>query len=131
MKVVAYGIQPSEKGILAHANNKKHDITLISNPLTTETAFYAKGKEVVILFTGSAISGPILEVLVKLGIRFIASRSDTIDSSVPETGTADQYGILWANVSFSFPPGQVPTLEDLQKIAAKTISQIDNWQLLA
>ena len=44
MKAVAYSIKPFEKEFLAKANQKKHDITLISNPLGIETVIYAKGK---------------------------------------------------------------------------------------
>jgi hypothetical protein len=40
MKVVAYSVKPFEKEFLAKANQKKHDITLIFNSLSLETAVY-------------------------------------------------------------------------------------------
>ena len=49
MKVVVYSTRPYEKEALAKANHKKHDITLISNSLTEENTFYAKGKDAVVV----------------------------------------------------------------------------------
>ncbi|WP_181308739.1 lactate dehydrogenase [Rufibacter sp. XAAS-G3-1] len=131
MKVIAYGIRPSEKGLLAQANHKKHEITLISNPLSAETAFYAQGKEAVIVFAPSGVSGHALKVLAALGIRFIATRFDGPGPGSPGKGTAARLGILWANVTVPSTPGQAPSLEDLQRAAAQTIRQLDDWQLLA
>jgi D-lactate dehydrogenase len=51
MKVIAYSVKTFEKEVLAKANDKKHDITLISNALTIQTADYAKGKKAVLVFT--------------------------------------------------------------------------------
>ncbi|MEO6520822.1 MAG: 2-hydroxyacid dehydrogenase [Mucilaginibacter sp.] len=74
MKVVAYNIKPFEKEFLAKANQKKHDITLISNPLTAETAAYAEGKDAVIVFANDDVSAPIIDRLAGLGIKYIATR---------------------------------------------------------
>jgi len=41
MKVAAYSIKPFEKELLSKANQKKHDITLISNQLSIETTILA------------------------------------------------------------------------------------------
>ncbi|KAA3435943.1 Rossmann-fold NAD(P)-binding domain-containing protein [Rufibacter hautae] len=130
MKVIAYGIRPSEKVILAQANHKKHDITLISNPLSTETAFYAQGKEAVIVFSASEVSEPVLELLAKTGIKYIATHSNSLGPHVSEKGAAEQHGILWANVTGPSNFRQEPTLEDLQQMATQTIGHLDNWQLL-
>jgi len=56
MKVVAYSIMPCEKEFLAKANQKKHDITLISNPLSLDTACYAEGKDAVLVNTNDSVS---------------------------------------------------------------------------
>jgi D-lactate dehydrogenase len=56
MKVVAYSVELFEKEFLAKANQKKHDITLISNPLSPETALYAEGKDAVVVFTNDDVS---------------------------------------------------------------------------
>ena len=75
MRVVAYSIKTFEKEFLAKANQKKHDITLISNPLGLETALYAEGKDAVIVFTNDDLSAPVINKLADMGIRYIATRS--------------------------------------------------------
>lgn len=79
MKVVAYSIKEFEKEFLARANNKQHDITLISNSLSLETAMYAAGKEAVLVFTNDDVSEPVINKLADLGIKYIATRSLEID----------------------------------------------------
>lgn len=86
MKVVAYSIKTFEKEFLAKANHKKHDITLISNPLSLETAAYADGKDGVIVFTNDDLSAPVVNRLADLGIKFIATRSAGTDHIDKETG---------------------------------------------
>ena len=75
MKAVAYSIKPFEKEFLAKANQKKHDITLISNALSPDTAVYAEGKEAVIVFTNDDVSAFVIEKLAGLGVKYIATRS--------------------------------------------------------
>ncbi len=75
MKVVAYSIKPFEKEFLAKANQKKHDITLISNPLNIETATYAEGKDAIIVFTNDDVSATVIDKLAELGIKYIVTRS--------------------------------------------------------
>ncbi len=79
MKVVAYSIKPFEKEYLAKANQKKHDITLISNSLSLETTIYAEGKDAVIVFTNDDVSAPVISRLAQLGIKYIATRSAGTD----------------------------------------------------
>lgn len=75
MRVVAYSIKSFEKEHLAKANQRKHDITLISNPLSLKTALYAEGKDAVIVFTDDDLSGPVIDKLADIGIKYIATRS--------------------------------------------------------
>ena len=87
MKVVAYSIKPFEKEFLIRANRKKHDITLISNPLSLETASFAAGKDAVLVFTDDDVSAPVIDKLAGLGIKHIATRSastDNIDKTAAE-----------------------------------------------
>jgi len=96
MKVVAYSIKSFEKEFLIRANQKKHDITLISNPLSLETAAYAEGKDAVIVFTNDDVSGSVINKLADLGVKFIATRSvgtDHIDKNA-----AEKKGIKLANI---------------------------------
>jgi len=96
MKAVAYSIKPFEKEFLAKANQKKHDITLISNALDPDTAAYAEGKDAVIVFTNDDVSARVIEKLAGLGIKYIVTRSvgtDHIDKVA-----AAKYGIKLSNV---------------------------------
>ncbi|ASU31952.1 2-hydroxyacid dehydrogenase [Mucilaginibacter xinganensis] len=79
MKAVAYSVKPFEKEFLAKANQKKHDITLISNSLSLETTMYAEGKDAIIVFTNDDVSAKVIDRLADLGIKFIATRSAGTD----------------------------------------------------
>jgi lactate dehydrogenase-like 2-hydroxyacid dehydrogenase len=116
MKVVAYSIQPSEKEFLAKANQKKHDITLISNPLTLETAMYAMGKDAIIIGEQDDVPAILMEKLAGINIRFIITRSITNDHI--DKNAATLYGIKLANVLSALP----------QQIADQTINSLDLWQ---
>jgi len=96
MKVVAYSIKPFEKEFLAKANQKKHDITLISNPLGLDTSIYAEGKEAVIVFTNDDVSALVIDKLADMGIKFIATRSSGTDH-IDKTAAA-KHNIKLANV---------------------------------
>ncbi|WP_244228370.1 2-hydroxyacid dehydrogenase [Mucilaginibacter kameinonensis] len=96
MKAVAYSIKPFEKEFLAKANQKKHDITLISNALGPDTAVFAEGKDAVIVFTNDDVSAPVIEKLAGFGVKLIITRStgtDHIDKQV-----AAAYGISVSNI---------------------------------
>lgn len=96
MKAVAYSIKPFEKEFLAKANQKKHEITLISNPLNIDTAIYAEGKDAIIVFTNDDVSATVIDKLAELGIKYIVTRSvgtDHIDKD-----TAARHGIKLSNV---------------------------------
>jgi D-lactate dehydrogenase len=104
MKAVAYSIKPFEKEYLAKANRKKHDITLISNPLDVDTAIFAKGKDAVIVFTNDNVSAPVIEQLVTQGVRFIVTRSAGTDHI--DCHAAAAAGLKIANVP-SYSPQAV------------------------
>lgn len=116
MKVVAYSIQPFEKEFLAKANQKKHDITLISNPLTLETAMYAMGKDAIIIGDQDAVSAVVMEKLADIHIRFIVTRSITNDHI--DKSAAAKHRIKLANVLSGLP----------QEVADQTITNLDLWQ---
>jgi len=96
MKVVAYSIKPFEKEYLAIANQKKHDITLISNELSVDTASYAAGKEAVIVVTNDDVSAKVIDKLALLGIKYIVTRSAGTDQI--DKAAAARHGIKWSNV---------------------------------
>jgi D-lactate dehydrogenase len=116
MKVVAYSVKPFEKEYLAKANQKKHDITLISNPLSVETVAYAAGKNAVIVCAQDDVSAAVIEKLAALNIRFIVSRSK--EAGHFDKNAAAAYRIKLANV----------LSDQLQEIADQTISNLDRYQ---
>ncbi|MEO6633835.1 MAG: lactate dehydrogenase [Mucilaginibacter sp.] len=118
MKVVAYSVKPFEKEFLAKANQKKHDITLIFNSLSLETAVYAAGKQAVIVFTSDDVSAKVINKLAELGVKYISTRStgyEHIDKTI-----AAIHGIKLANV-----PGYM----QMQDIAMQTIKNLDQWEM--
>lgn len=127
MKVVAYSIKPFEKEFLSRANQKKHDITLISNALSIDTAVFATGKDAVVVFTSDDVSAQVVEYLAGLGIRFIATRSaGTAHIDVAATG---KFRIKVANVPDHSPEAITEFGADaLQAIANQTIRNLDMWQ---
>ncbi|MDB5135008.1 MAG: 2-hydroxyacid dehydrogenase [Mucilaginibacter sp.] len=101
MKAVAYSIKPFEREFLAKANQKKHDITLISNALSPDTAVYAEGKEAVIVSTNDGVSAFVIEKLAALGIKYIATRS--VGTNHIDKESAASHCIKLANVPY-YPP---------------------------
>jgi D-lactate dehydrogenase len=96
MRVVAYSIKNFEKELLAKANQRKHDITLISNALTLETVFYAKGKDAVVVYTSDDLSASVINKLADMGIKYIATRSVCLDHI--DLGEAEKRNIQVANI---------------------------------
>jgi len=96
MKVVAYSIKPFEKEFLAKANQKKHDITLISNSLIIETAIYAQGKDAVIVSPNDYVSAAVFQKLAGYGIKYIVTRSSGTDHIDKEA--AEKYCVKLSNV---------------------------------
>jgi len=152
MKAVAFSVRPFEKEYLAKANQKKHDITLISNPLGVETAVYAEGKNAVIVFDDDDLSAPVIERLAALGIKFIVTRSG--NTSRIDKAAALAHGIKIASIPTSIlkaaanrdaGPGYINNAnyntipqslneaglsrETLQEIADQTIKSLDLWSL--
>ena len=117
MKVVAYNIRAFEKESLAKANQKKHEITLISDPLTLDNVGYADGKEAAIIDAGDDLSAQVIAQLAQKGIKFIATRSKSTQNI--DLIAASLYRIKLANISEA---------ESVQEIALQTITNLDNWQ---
>jgi lactate dehydrogenase-like 2-hydroxyacid dehydrogenase len=125
MRVVAYSIKSFEKEPLAIANHKKHDITLISNELTKETAVYATGKEAVIVFNETLLSASIINLLADLGVKYIATRSTSTDHI--DTEAAAARGLKVANVPLKAVNNKTEREFSLA-LAVETILNLDKWQ---
>jgi lactate dehydrogenase-like 2-hydroxyacid dehydrogenase len=125
MRVVAYNIKSSEKEPLAIANHKKHEITVISNLLTAETASFAAGKQAVIVSSEDLVNKEVLALLANLGVKFIATRAVTSTNiDVEECG---RRGIKVASV-----PAYLISLVNEQDadivVAHQTILNLDKWE---
>ncbi|MBC7567619.1 MAG: lactate dehydrogenase [Pedobacter sp.] len=125
MKVVAYSIKTAEKEPLAIANHKKHEITLISNSLSTETASFAQGKEAAIVFTEDDVSAEVIHKLADLGVKYIATRSN--DVSHIDAVAAGIRNIRIANVPQMAISG-LSSAEIPMALAVETINNLDKWQ---
>lgn len=96
MKVLVYSARPYDKRALEDFIGNKHQLTFTDKKLAVQTASMASGYDAVALFTSDDASGPVLQKLSDVGIRFVALRSaghDHIDLKV-----AAQLGIQVANV---------------------------------
>ena len=116
MKVVAYSIQPFEKELLIKSNQKKHDITLISNPITVDTVGFAEGKNAVIISENDVLTAPLIDKLAAMGVQFITTRST--NAAHVDKKAAAKAGLKLANVPAEFA----------DNIAAQTIRNLDLWQ---
>jgi len=125
MKAVAYNIKPYEKEYLAKANQKKHDITLIANPLSIDTVDYAEGKDAAIVFTDDDVSALVIRKLAALGVKYIVTRS--AETSHIDKKAAIIYGIKISNVP-GYLQREAITAEELQAVANHTIKTLDLWQ---
>ncbi|TZF86070.1 lactate dehydrogenase (plasmid) [Pedobacter sp. BS3] len=128
MKAVAYSITNFEKELLAKANQKKHDITLIANALGNETITYADGKDAVIVFNDSDISDEVIKKLAQLGVKCLITCSANANNN--------NHNILkQQNIAFTHIPvsnnGILADREYLQAIAFRIIENLDNWQGVA
>ncbi|MES2810347.1 MAG: lactate dehydrogenase [Bacteroidota bacterium] len=125
MKAVAYNIKPFEKEFLAKANEKKHDITLIANALSIDTANYAEGKDAVIVCDNDDLSAPVIKKLAELGIKYIVTRSITTDHI--DKVAAGIYRINFSNIPL-YPQHTAMLPQAQQAIANQTIKNLDVWQ---
>lgn len=117
MKAIAYSIKPQEKASLALANDKKHDLTLISNELNANTVAYAKGKETVIVSVYDILDYEMLEQLKNVGVNKIITRS-AITTHI-DLKTATRMGFKIANVPHSD--------QSIENIAKQTIHNLNAW----
>ncbi len=125
MRVVAYNIKSFEKEPLAVANRKKHEITLISNPLTVDTARFAAGKVAVVVTKEDLLSEEVISILSNLGVKYITTRS-----------VSTEHIDLHAAAAYKIKIAAVPSLllttktldEILATLAEQTIINLDAWQ---
>lgn len=96
MKVAVYSFHQFEKPYFEQVNDGNHDLHFFNVELSLETAPLSVGFEAVSLFVNDDASAPVLEVLHKNGIRFIALRSAGYNNV--DLDKAKQLGIRVARV---------------------------------
>lgn len=128
MRAVAYSIRSFEKEPLAKANHKKHDITLISNPIGLETVEYAAGKEAVIISSNDHVSEAVILRLADLGVKYITVRAMETDKIDKFTAARVNIQISTVPVPSSMPVNGPEFLIHQYDIAVGTIRNLDFWQ---
>lgn len=119
MKVVAFNIKEFEKELLAKANAKVHDLTLISNGLNFSTIHYAIGKEAVIVSDQDVLDRFLLEALSEIGVKKIITRSVSTDHiDVSSAGSL--------NLDIANTPSHDSSPEN---IAKQTITNLNTWEV--
>lgn len=130
MKAVVYSTRPFEREYLAKANSKKHDITLISNALGSDTIGYATGKKAIIVYSTDNVSASIIAQLAMLGTKFIISRLANTDFIDQEAASAYQIVVF----GMTAPPpttaeehyGNVPSPQLIEVSLQENANQIVN-----
>jgi len=96
MRVLFYSMKDFERPYLEEANIKEHDLVMINEPLTLDTAMLAKDCEAVCIFTSDDASAPVLSQLAQQGVRYLAVRAAGYDNV--DLHAAAQLNIKVANV---------------------------------
>lgn len=135
MKVVAYCIDTNEKIVLAKANGKKHDITLISNDLDIDTVQYAQGKRAAIVCGTNTVNEELLSAFNLLGVILIISRIP-IDNKYIENARRT-YNIFIETVTQNSPisyststPKLTTALENFYGEVVSILDSFESWASL-
>lgn len=104
MEVFFYSVKDFEKTYLERANNNRFKLAFTSEPLTPKTVELARGYEVVCIFSSDEATAPVIELLQKAGVSYIAIRASGFDNVNIEA--ANEMGLIVANVS-DFSPHAV------------------------
>jgi D-lactate dehydrogenase len=75
MKVAIYSAHKFEKIYLENVFKEAHEVKYITSPLTIETVSLAQGYEAISIFVSDDASAPVLQILSKAGVKFLALRS--------------------------------------------------------
>ena len=87
MRVFVYSTRAYDRPVLHDVSIGKHELVYSEKSLSLETVDLAKGCRAVALFTSDNASGPVLEKLYAIGVRFVLLRSvgyDHIDLAMAE-----------------------------------------------
>lgn len=96
MKTLVYSTHGFDKPFIQKAASRKHEVVFTESPLNENTAQLANGFDAVALFTSDNAPEKVIELLYKIGIRYIALRSVGYDHV--DIKKAKELGIKVANV---------------------------------
>lgn len=88
MKAIAFSVGEYEEPLLRDANHDQHELTLLTDRLTVDTADRADGYDAVLIFGKDDASEAVLKKLADLNIRYLLTRSagvDHVDTDAAET----------------------------------------------
>lgn len=75
MKVIVYNISQEDKKLLALTNRKKHKITIIVDPLSEATVYFAEAKDAAIIIDQeNPVSDSLILKLISFGIKYFIFR---------------------------------------------------------
>ena len=130
MKVVAYGIKPHEKILLATVNKKLHDITIISNDLTLETINYSVGKNALVLTNFASLTSQLMQRILENGIQLIISWNHRADDVIDRTALGDIKVKQLIKNDLEILTGDYAGINDdtyAIRFVRKTIETLNNW----
>lgn len=105
MKILAYCVRPDEEASFAEFKKKyNHDVELIRESFSPSTAHLAEGFDAVSILGNCTANREALEVISKLNIKFLATRSAGINNIDLEA--AKEFGIKVSNVP-AYSPNSV------------------------
>ena len=94
MNVAIYSTHKFEKAYLERANNGEHNFKYITSRLSSETTHLAEGCEAVSIFVNDDASAPILQLLDKMGIKFIdISEAKKLDIKVARVAEYSPFAV--------------------------------------
>ena len=88
MRAIAFSVGEYEEPLLHDANQNRHELTLLTDPLTVANADQADGYDAVLVSGKDDASEAVLKKLADLNIRYLLTRSagvDHIDTEAAET----------------------------------------------
>nr|WP_299337465.1 2-hydroxyacid dehydrogenase [Allomuricauda sp.] len=96
MKVLVYSAKDFEIPFLTNANENRHQLTFLKEPLDADTAFKSIGHQAISIFSGDDASSLVLETLKNLEVKYISLRSTGYNNV--HLQTAQKYNLRIANV---------------------------------
>ena len=101
MKAIAFSVEEYEEPLLRDANHDQHELALLPDRLSIDTADKAADYDAILIFGKDDASEPVLKKLADLGIKFIVTRSAGLDHI--DTDAAETLGIIVKNIPVYSP----------------------------